>query len=441
MTAVKQTSRVNGSLFDVDALQVLSEENCNLLVVSDRTLYLLQRFALNEVNFVARYVEEYVGPDGYIPVTLSSPDLDFVQTVARLFRLEVSDMSCDIVAAIGSLTSAIMATSCGCEVGQGSDTSDGERGGSVPDPVGDIVYEEPAAVTDRDCKAANLVHFTLKDTFTELDRYNVDDMSTLGLVLVIGTVSGIIASVVATPMVGVLVAVAGMLAAFSARLIGVSISLADIVTAMEDGEEDLVCALFASSLASTARADYLSQLEAHGASSIEAALVGLLMTNALLNILYFDTPDTAAFWSSYTAPVDCLPCSGFERIEFFKFGGGGDQGTFIGSNRFEVGDTVIVQSVAEEPGCPDRELAAFNMLTAGDLALHAEVTITIDGWSDFCVHAGCGDNVSLWSTGLNLSPGPTEIICSIEPDGMFGDISSYAARSDSVMTITLERTA
>lgn len=441
MTGIRATARVLGSLFDVSALQALSGEGCSLLVVSDRTLYLMERFALNEVNFLARYVEQYVGPDGYIPVTLASPDLDFVEDTARIFRLEVGDMSCDIVGAINSLTSAIVAVSCGCEVGQGEDTDDGERGGAVPGPIGDIIYQEPAPVIDRDCKSANLVHFTLKDLFTELDRFNVDDMSTLGLVLVIGTVSGIIASVVATPMIGIIVGVAGAIAAFAARLIGVSISLANIVLAMTTGEEDLVCALFASSLASTAKADYLAQLQASGATAAEAALVGLLMTNAVLDILYFDTADTAAFWPTYVAPVDCSGCTGFERVELLPIAGGGDAGVIVGSNRFEVGDTVIITSVDETVECPGRELAAFNMLTASDLALHANVTVTIAGWTDFCVHSGCVTNLTIWSDKLDFGAPVQTIACSVEPDGVFPDISSMAPRSDTSMTITLFRTA
>ncbi len=62
MTGIKQISRATGALFDVDGLQLLDDSNCNLLLVSDRTLYLLQQFALNEVNWLARYVEEYIPP-------------------------------------------------------------------------------------------------------------------------------------------------------------------------------------------------------------------------------------------------------------------------------------------------------------------------------------------------------------------------------------------
>lgn len=230
---------------------------------------------------------------------------------ARDIGLEVyeSMSGCnELITAINELRIAISVNACGCPVGQGSDNDDGTRGGPVPGPVGDIVYQEPSVTPDRDCKAANLVHETLLDVFTELNKYNVDDMATLGLALTTGLVASIIASAIATPMAGVIVAVAGVTAVFVGKLISILVDLGNIVSVMTAQQTQLVCDLYTSTQASTAKATYLATLTAGGATALEAELVGLLMTNALMNTLYFDTKELEAFWPTYTGPVDCQVC-------------------------------------------------------------------------------------------------------------------------------------
>lgn len=234
---------------------------------------------------------------------------DFLE--ARQIGLEVynSMSGCsELITAINSLKVAVTVNACGCPVGQGDDTDDATETGPVPAPIGDIVYEAPAAVQDRKCKASNLIHETLRDVMNELDGYNVDDMGVLGLALVVSIVVGVIGSAVATPLVGIMLAVAGATAVFAARLVGVSVSLANIVSVMDANQQDLVCELYISTQASVARTDYLNTLMLNGVTALEAELVELLMTNALMDILYFDTAETAAFWPTYTGAIDCTQC-------------------------------------------------------------------------------------------------------------------------------------
>ena len=302
-------SRAGGYVHDIETVKVLSDEACNLRVLSDRTLYILQNLSEMDVTFLARYGSVITGGQ-YVPVVAGTADAAEVQTAIDLVRRDLTDMSCDgIVAAINSLRSALANMSCGCDIGQGEDNEDGEEGGTVPGPVGDIVYTEPSAEPDRKCKASNSIHETLQEVFTQLEDYNVDDMGVLGLALVVSIVSGIIASAVTTPIGGLIVAVAGALAAFAARLSGRTIfDLSLVVAALNVGAADLVCSLYNSTSTDQARQAYRDELVSQGLNSLTADLVVLLLPNAVLNVLFFDTEETEAFWPTYTPPIDCSAC-------------------------------------------------------------------------------------------------------------------------------------
>lgn len=304
---VRAINSVKGSVFDYQHALLLPDDDCKVLVVSTRTLYFIQAFSRGEIGYLARYAREFLEGDQYV-VADSPGEVDNISDIMNRYRLEVVDVTCDLVAAIEALTISINVNACGCPVGEGVDTDDGERGGDVPPPVGSIVYQEPSVIEDRDCKAANLVHETLLNVFTELNNYNVDDMAIYGLQFTIGVVGAAIAVAVAAPMVALCVAVAGLLAIFGARLLTDVIDLQNLVDAMTARQEELVCILYDSTVASDARAAYLVELEDWGITAIESALLELFMTNALMDTLYFDTSDLAAFWPTYSGPVDCDLC-------------------------------------------------------------------------------------------------------------------------------------
>lgn len=431
--------RVKGAVHDINEIKVLSDDQCNIRFMSDRTLYILQNLSAEDITFLTRY-GTILDNDEYIPVTDASPDFDDVETAIDLVRRDLTDMtSCDIVSAINQLTQAIVATSCGCEVGQGSDTSDGVNGGPIPPPVGDIIYQEPSTVQDRNCKAANLVHQTLLDLFTDLDAYNVDDMGVLGLVVAIGVVTGIIASTILTPMGGIIVGVAGALAAFVAKMIGVTVSLADIVGAMSIRQTDLVCALYSSSSASTAKTAYLDVLsEEIGFGAAERALVDLMMFNAFMNTLFFDTAELASFWPGYTGPVDCSTClapiiSDIEDVPGFP------GAVIIGSDRFLVGDTVVVQTTDDQL-CAGRQKAAVEILVGVGQIETTLALGSVSGWSETCAFPCAENNSVIWGDGFD----PVRIVwaCNVQP-ATAGQAGSAVVKVESatVTTFSLTRLA
>lgn len=311
MTEVRQLDRVAGSLFDVSGLQGLSEDTCNLLLVSDRTLFLLERFARNEVNWQARYIEQYVGADEYIPVDEASDDFDFVKEVARIFRLEVTDMSCDLVTALNSIAAAIseaQAASCGCEIGSDVDTDDGETGGPLPGPVNGVEYEEASAIEDRKCLAANYIHQSILAIVTELKLNRADQYGFAGLAFVLSLLATTIGALVAGP-VGLLVgAVVGSFLAMATLLFKASFSLALLETAIEGDEQAGICALYSAWSASDAREAYLDYLADEGATSLELEFVEYFLSNNLLNLLFFAWGDSEEVIAEVTPTHVCTTC-------------------------------------------------------------------------------------------------------------------------------------
>lgn len=320
--AIRVIQSANGAVHDITQVAELSNEPCNLRFLSDKTLYVLQNLSAQEITYYGRY-GEILENNLYAPVSQGDENSGTVLDAVNIIRRDLTDMGCnDIVAAINSLGSILTNMACGCPVGQGEDTTAGEEGGDVPPPVGDIVFEEPAFTPNRKCKAANLIHETLKDMFVELDELNIDDYGTLGLVLAVATVTGIITSIAATPMAGLLVGVAGGLAVFVARLIGIEVfNMTDIANAFIDNGEALVCALYDATDVDTARDDYQAVLLGAGLSTGAVNLIGLMMFNAVMDILFFDTADIAVLLPIYTPPFDCASCESSNAFDL-RFGSG-----------------------------------------------------------------------------------------------------------------------
>lgn len=325
MSELRRTSDVLGSLFHVARLKELSGDNCNVLMVSDRTLYILERFARNEVNWLSRYAEDFIGAGKYVPVDLLSPDIDFVQTVARLFRLEVTDMSCDLVEAINNLASqgASGGGGCGCDVGDDVDTDDGIEGGSLPGPVAGVPYLEPSPIEDRKCLAANYIHMSVRDVVEELRIKRVDQYSYAGIVVVLGIVATVIGGVIAGPF-GVLVgAVIGGLLGMAGPLFKASFSFTLLEDAITADEDAAVCALFDATTAAGARAAYLTYLGDNGATSLELDFIEFFLPNNLMNVLFFSWLDSESAIQAIAPVSDCSTCSTSEVSWTFSTGDDG----------------------------------------------------------------------------------------------------------------------
>lgn len=306
-----KTTTIKGTLWDYNHLLALTG-GCNLLVLSDRSLSMLQDFAQHEPGWPTRYALSWPGAGLSWTATQDDPEYANIQVWQQDLEQELRDMSCDIVASLNAIIGALQAMAanqCGCNVGEGLDTDPPIEGGPVPPPIGSIVFQSPVPINQRKCKAANWIHYTLRNVMYQLDINDVDQMGFLSLGLAISLVTALITSVVATPLVGLFVAVVGIVATFVARLLGVTTDLATLVAAMDTNETALVCHLYNSVDGDQARTAYLAELTAAGVSAVETGLLRLLMTNGLMALLYFDTQNSSAFFDSYTAPIDCSACA------------------------------------------------------------------------------------------------------------------------------------
>lgn len=104
--AIRDASRVRGSLWDVTVLSGLPSDDCNILLCSSRTLYLLANLAQNEVNWTARYYKNSFGGGLVETVEAGDTEAELVDEFARLFRLEVIPVNCDILPVLEQMAAA-----------------------------------------------------------------------------------------------------------------------------------------------------------------------------------------------------------------------------------------------------------------------------------------------------------------------------------------------
>lgn len=393
MAGVRLLSKAKGFVHDIDTIKGLSDERTNVRILSDQALYILQNLANNDVRFETRYGVIVPG-NLYVPIDSEGADFDQFVTTRDVVRRDLTDVTfittlecmCDALTTIAANSS--QTSDCGCTVGEGLDTEAAEEGGDVPPPVGSIEFQEPSEADDRKCKAANVIHFSARDAIDDLDQYPVETWTQYGLVFAIGVVVTILAAI-ATPAVALVVAIAGAISIFAGKLAIEGVSLGDIVAEMDANQDELVCTLYNSTDAATAKSDYLAILSA--LTAIELEIVGLLLPNASVDLLFFDTPESEAFWDTYTAPVDCgTACGEFVTHIGIRDTEGSPQGVIVGSDRFLVDDTVTVTSLEDRDCDPtSREAIVFEVLDATEDQQEVQLTTVLTTWSTFPLEGGC----------------------------------------------------
>ena len=89
----RDASRVVGSIQDVDHLASLSDSPVNVLIVSDRSLYLMQNFGLTEVQNYHVYAKEFLPGGLFSSVGDEDIEAEEVDEIARNYNLEVQPVS------------------------------------------------------------------------------------------------------------------------------------------------------------------------------------------------------------------------------------------------------------------------------------------------------------------------------------------------------------
>lgn len=258
--ALKNTSRIGGAVHAVPALELLPDDDCNILVVSSRTLYMLANMAEMEATWHARFAKTVLTGGLVDTVETTDPEADFVDQVIRSFRLEVIPVTCDfseLAAAINNVAAAL-GNQSGCDCPQQGvvciDAADIQPDGTQNPPAtegeyGPVGTEYPEGFDSLEdylaykCEAANFIMdglVTLLRTFSPA-FLGVATMAVVSSVLAVAT-SAVGAAVVLPPLafVAILAAVAGMLF-LGAEFYTTLNSLAD---ALEADREEIVCRLY-----------------------------------------------------------------------------------------------------------------------------------------------------------------------------------------------------
>lgn len=344
--------RARGFVHDIERVVALSDEASNIRVLSDRTLYILQNLSGEDVTFLSRYGEIEIG-GFYLPVTEGSPEASDVYDAVNLIRKDLNNMSvestleciCEQLQNIATSISEAQGESSSCTIGSDVETSDGEEGGDLPDPVNGIAYEEPSEITNRKCKAANYIHGSISDVVTELKLNRADQYGFAGLAFVLSLLSTVIGGLILGPFGVLLGAVVGSFLAMATLLFKASFSLTLLETAITGDEPGAICALYEATTASGARSDYLDILDDEGATSLEIEFVEHLLTNNLLNLLFFGWGDSEGVIDDATIIHDCSTCAGV--VEQWLFEADAESWTFTDLSTLGATATMAYEGATE----------------------------------------------------------------------------------------------
>jgi hypothetical protein len=129
-----------GAVHSLARLAELSSQPCNILCVSDRTLYILANYAALDITFRSRFSADETD-HGYQCVSRDDGLLwDLYQDIIRNFQLEVVDMTCDIESGLTAIAEAIAGLDFPSGGGCGYAPSSG--GSQVLPCIGDIPNDE-----------------------------------------------------------------------------------------------------------------------------------------------------------------------------------------------------------------------------------------------------------------------------------------------------------
>lgn len=303
--SIRQASQIKGSIHDVTRLSALSGDDCHVLFVSSRTLYLLANFATQDVDFLSRYAKDIY--DGGLVDIVDGGDAEevLVREIANNFGLEVIPVCQELIDAIAQINVQLGLINGSIQVAGSVDGCCIPVGSNPADPAPDLEDPEvgvppsdwedwPTYDTYR-CKAANKIADDWIQTLANMATLSgaaatigalalaaFFSTSLLSGVLVGLMILGFSAFTAAAVIIGALVLMvlsgAGLLAYF-----------ADLGQDISDDKEALVCALY----------------NAQSPSAAKSAVVSFTLSKAAL-ISYDPGDDDALFQAQLSSIVNAL---------------------------------------------------------------------------------------------------------------------------------------
>lgn len=292
-----------GAIHNVARLKAMDLGPCYVIAVSETTLNIIQNYAIDEVGYLSRYGVSFEG-GYYTPVDEDHSDYGFVLDVIRRYKLEVNDLTCDLVEALNNITTVMEAMVSCCQTrelsGQQIDDISHDGTVSVGQPGDD--FPDQSSYFGAKCNVANAIYDQIKGQFDWFTSHYAD--------LVLGELGGVTAAVtagflLAGPVGWGVIAVEALFVSMVVYLINENINFGDVNAALADTHDETVQALYNSGSAAVAKANFIAALEAGSPSitAIESDGVSLMLTSKLINQLF----DPRADLVSYTSPdpVDC----------------------------------------------------------------------------------------------------------------------------------------
>jgi hypothetical protein len=256
---------------------------------------------------------------------------------------------------------------CSCS-GGGTKQEDPPVSATDPPPAGS---EPDPAIATRECKASNVVFDHIRRTVYLLDMYNVDEMSTAGIVAAGALVVGLMGS--QAPLLGnVLGAIVGAIAGLIFALWGGNINLGDMLTILDTNKDDLVCALYeqatsATGSTQTAKDNFLAICNTGGMSTQEYYLTSLMMPHDFLKMLFQAVLNSEEILAAYSleGKSDCVCGSPASWALWYGIGTVNYSTPFTLSS-VQLSNFYLVCMSGELRNCTFSNLSGWNGLSVND---------------------------------------------------------------------------
>lgn len=305
--------RVKGAHHELEKLAALPSDDCEVLLVSSRTLAILANLAQHEATWAARYMVDYQPGNLARPVRESDPEYDLYADIVRNFRLEVIPVTCDLTGALSAITAAINKLTDQLAISQTIDLCCPEGTGTEPPPADtgaeDIpigpgeTYEDYDTYLDDKCSTAN---FLVDDLIGLITEFNIRDIAdyAAGSIAITWVV---VAEVLGLFFIGTTSAIIiGVTGAIVALILGpVIFDLGDLATVLNAKKDQLKQALYCANDTSEAKTAFLQLLDGEGLSLLEIEFVGLFLNNRVLGTLFDPVAQTIGYDGGYV----CTPCA------------------------------------------------------------------------------------------------------------------------------------
>lgn len=329
--ATRNLSRAKGFVHSLDHLSALSDD-CNLVILTDRALYVLQNLAAMDATFASRY-GHIVDGDQYIPLVLDGgSDEQIYQNTIYEVQGGLS-MGCldELTSALVGIRDAIAEQGNACcasieiTTGQYPQIGEGVYGPGDPPPPG---WEETNPELSQKCDMANWYWQEFRETVVAIRESGAIGLLVASFGAGLAILLGYWEIVLSSLWIAIITGEIGSLADIGALLLGAGNADIDAVTdALDSDRQGFVCALYGAETNVDAGNRLNDWSDDNGLNGIQSAIVRVILSPWVM-VGLFD-PTEAQLSEAFETP-NKLPCAtGCLPIETCGFSFQYGTGTFV----------------------------------------------------------------------------------------------------------------